>query len=88
MRIIPMLNSNYNGDAFSSASGISMGDLELLFSTVLSILIVIWFIARLMGLHRGLQNGVLSETIFLFGVLRALTLIILLMAFVHYLVST
>ena len=83
-----MLNSNYNGDAFSSASGISMGDLELLFSTVLNILLFIWFVARLMGLRRGLQNGVLSEADFLFGVLRTLTLIILVMAFVHYLAST
>ena len=83
-----MLNSNYNGNAFSSASGISMGDLELLFSTVLSILIFIWFVARLMGLRRRLQNGMLSEAGFLFGVLRTLTLIILLMAFVYYLVST
>ncbi len=83
-----MLNSSYNGDAFLSASGISMGDLELLFSTVLSILIFIGFVARLMRLRRGLQNGVLSEAGFLFGVLHALTLIILVMAFIHYLVST
>ncbi len=81
-----MLNSNYNGDAFASASGIAMGDLELLFSTVLSILLFMWFVARLMGLRRGLQNGVLSEAGFLFGVLRTLTLIILIMAFVYYLV--
>ena len=81
-----MLNSNYNGDAFSSASGIAMGDLELLFSTVLSVLLFIWFVARLMGLRRGLQNGVLSEAGFLFGVLRTLTLVVLVMAFVHYLV--
>ena len=81
-----MLNSNYNGDAFVSASGIAMGDLELLFSTVLSVLLFIWFVARLMGLRRGLQNGMLSEAGFLFGVLRTLTLIILIMAFVHYLV--
>ncbi len=82
-----MLNSDYNGNAFSSASGIAMGDLQLLFSTVLSILLFIWFVARLMGLRKGLQNGVLSEAGFLFGVLRTLTLIILLMAFVYYLVS-
>ena len=81
-----MLNSNYNDNAFSSASGIAMGDLELLLSTVLSILLFIWFVARLMGLRRGLQNGVLSETSFLFGVLRTLTLVILVMAFAHYLV--
>ena len=83
-----MLNSNYNGNAFSSASGISMNNLELLFSTVLSVLIFMWFISRLMGLRRGLQNGALSETRFLFWMLRAVTLIILVIAFVHYLLST
>lgn len=83
-----MLNSNYNDDAFASASGISMSNLELLFSTTLSILIFIWFVSRLMGLRKGLQNGVLSETRFLFWILRAVALIILVMAFVHYLLST
>ena len=83
-----MLNSNYNDDAFLYASGISTSNLELLFSTVLSILIFIWFIARLMGLRKGLQYGALSETGFLFWVSRAVTLIIAVMAFIHYLVST
>ena len=83
-----MLNSNYNGEAFLVASGISMNNLELLFSTVLSVLIFIWFISRLTGLRRCLQNGTLLETAFLFWLLRAVTLIIAVMAFIHYLVST
>ena len=83
-----MLNNRYNSDAFLSASGIAADDLEALFATVMSILIFIWFISRLMGLRRGLQNGALSETSFLFWVLRAVALIILVMAFIHYLIST
>ena len=83
-----MLNSNYNDTAFLVASGISSANLELLFSTMLGMLIFIWFVCRLIGLRRSLQNGMLSETAFLFEVIRAVSLIILIMAFAHYLLST
>ena len=83
-----MLNSSHNNNAFLIASGISSANLEALFSTVLSILVLIWFVCRLMTLRRGLQNGVWSETAFLLQVLRTVALIILITAFVHYLVIT
>ncbi|MBC6414482.1 MAG: TIGR03758 family integrating conjugative element protein [Chromatiales bacterium] len=83
-----MLNRNYNDNTFVVASGISPANLELLFSTTLSILIFMWFVYRLMALYRGLQHGALSETAFLFQVLRTIALIILIMAFAHYLLSS
>lgn len=83
-----MLINYSQHDAFLTASGISMSNLQLIFSSVLGILIFSWFIYQLIRLRNSFEEGVLSDVRFLFSVLRATALAILMIALISYLMTT